>query len=225
MNEIPGIECRSFRARPSFMTDGQTPHYRANFRILILIACFLFPVAPGLLPCLQAKEKPPTTYTIPLPPPPDFSPVEWLIGEWYGKTAGRDSQGEIRLSVTYDLEKHVVIFREAISLPSTKTIPAVNETWMGILSAGLHDSEYILRVFSTTGFTSRYRVTADNTQINFTPAGGEQPPPGWLFRRILARAGPDGMTETVEVAPPQKPFFDYYIAKLTRTKFSPPKSE
>ena len=36
-------------------------------------------LGPGLL---VAKEKQPATYSIALPPKPDFSPLDWLVGEW-----------------------------------------------------------------------------------------------------------------------------------------------
>jgi len=84
---------------------------------------------------LPAKEKPPVTYRIPLPSKPDFSPLEWLLGEWMGKTTGRGPQGEVRLSIAYDLDKRFMIFREQVSLAATTTVPSSEESWMGILSA------------------------------------------------------------------------------------------
>lgn len=167
---------------------------------------------------LQAKEKPATTYTIHLPPQPDFSQVDWLVGEWSGKTTGRDLQGEIHLSAAYDLDKRVMIFREMISLPATRTIPAASETWMGVLTVARPGAGFILRTFSSTGFVTRYRVTVEGAEIHFNPDGGDQSPPGWLFRRIITRTNADELTETVQGAPPQKTFFDYYSARLLKTK-------
>jgi hypothetical protein len=176
----------------------------------LLVLCLL---GSGLLP---AKEKPPTTYTVPLPPPPDFSALEWLVGDWAGKTLAPGPPGEVHLNVSIALEKRFMIFRQDVSLAATKTAPASKESWMGILSADRAASGFILRTFSSTGFLTRYRVTADGPRINFHPEGGEQPPPGWLFRRILQKSGPHEFTETVQAAPPNKPFFDYYTVKLTR---------
>lgn len=87
---------------------------------------------------------------------------------------------------------------------------------MGILGASRGDGGFVLRTFSSTGFITRYRVTAEGPEIRFNPEGGERPPPGWLFRRVIQRTGVGEMTETVQVAPPAKPFFDYYSAKLSR---------
>jgi len=129
------------------------------------------------------------------------------------------------LKVSYDLEKRVAIFRESVSLPATNDIPAVTETWMGILTADRPGTNYTLRVFSTTGFVTRYRVTIEGAEIQFNPEGGEEPPPGWLFRRNLLRTDTDAMTESVQVAPPQKPFFDYFTAKLTRAQPEATKSK
>jgi hypothetical protein len=63
-------------------------------------------------------------------------------------------------------------------------------------------------------------VTVDGPEIRLTPEGGEQPPPGWLFRRVIHRTGVEEFTEHVQVAPPTKGFFDYYTAELTRVNSS-----
>lgn len=140
------------------------------------------------------------------------------MGEWVGKTAGRGPRGEVRLSVAYHLEKRFMVFREEISLPATKNVPATNESWMGVLGASRSDSGFVLRVFSSTGFVTRYRVTVEGTEIGFNPEGGEQPPPGWLFRRVFVRLSDAEFSETVQAAPPNKPFFDYYTAWLIRVQ-------
>lgn len=168
-------------------------------------------------PAVRGKEKPPAVYTIPVPPKPDFSLLDWLVGEWTGKTTGRGAQGEIRLSVTLALEKRFMVLREEASLAAGKTVPASRESWMGILGANSSGPGFFLRAFSSTGFITYYRVTVEGTEIRFNPEGGEQPPPGWLFRRVLQRSGDAEMNEAVEAAPPGKAFFNYYSAKLTRT--------
>jgi len=168
-------------------------------------------------PLPLAKEKPPTTYKIPLPPVPDFAALEWVMGGWSGKTIDHDPPGDIQLRVAYELDKRVAVFRETVSLPATKAIPGMNESWMGILTA-TSGSPFILRVFTSTGFVTRYQLAVENAELHFTPDGGDHPPPGWLFRRVLARTDVDAMTETVEAAPPDKAFFVFYTAKLARAK-------
>ena len=163
-----------------------------------------------------AKEKPPLTYRIPLPPKADFGAVDWLVGEWAGKTGERSPQGEIHLTVSYDLDKRFLIFREEVALAATPTTPASNESWLGILSPAPAGKGFLLRVFSNTGFITRYRVTVEQGSVSFNPEGGDEPPPGWLFRRTLQRLDVDALNETVQVAPPGKPFFDYCTAKLAR---------
>ncbi len=177
--------------------------------LFLALLCLVRPAS------LAAKEKPPTTYSIPLPPKPDFATLDWLVGEWAGKTVGSGPQGDIHLSVSYDLEKRFMILREQISLPPTKTTPAWSETWMGVLSSSRSGSGFVLRSFSTTGFVVRYRVTVEGTRIYFNPEGG-QPPPGWLFRRVIQGVDLTQFSETVQAAPTNRPFFDYYTARLTR---------
>ncbi len=183
-----------------------------------LFLVLLYMLGSASVPC---KERPPTTYAIPLPPKPDFSVLDWLVGEWTGKTAQVGAQGEIRFSVAYALEKRFMILQEEMSLAPTKTAPASRESWMGILSADRSSTGFVLRTFSSTGFISRYRVTVEGSEIRFNPEGGEQPPPGWLFRRVMQRLGHREFSQSVQVAPPNKPFFNYYTAQFTRMTAKP----
>ena len=180
--------------------------------IILALACFV-----GATP-LVAKQKAPTIYQIPLPPKPDFSAVDWLVGEWTGKSTDRGAQGEIRLSVSYELENQVMLLRGEASFQATKTSPAMKESWLGVLTSDRGAGGFLLRTFSSTGFITRYRVTVEGPEIHINPEGGEQPPPGWLFRTVIKGTGPQEFVETVQAAPPNKSFFDYYTAKLSRVK-------
>ena len=181
-----------------------------KFRSIILFL-FLVPVA------LAAGEKSPSTYRIPLPPKPDFSSLAWILGDWSGQTLRHSPQGEVHLSISYGLDERVIIFREEISLAATREAPAVKESSIGLLSADPSGNSFLLQLYSSTGFITRYRVSVAGSEIDFSPVGGLQPPPGWLSRRILERSDVDGFTETVQLAPPQEAFFDYYTVALTRT--------
>jgi len=196
---------------------GQTGRHPMKTAIL---ATLVF-LAPALL---AAGEKQPSTYRIPLPPKPNFSSIEWMIGNWTGQMDRHSPQGQIHLSVSYDLDKRVMIFREKISLASTGELPANNESSIGILSRAPSGNSFLLQIFASTGFITQYRVTVAGPEIDFTPDGGSQTPPGWLSRRIIQRGDVDGFTETVQLAPPLKPFFDYYTAAFTRNA-APEKSK
>jgi hypothetical protein len=171
---------------------------------------------------LAAPKKPPKTYSIPLPSKTDFSALEWLIGEWSGKTSVKGPPGEVHLSVAYDLDKRFLIIHEKVALAGSNSTPAVDESWMGVLSGRDGGKEFTLRAYSSTGFMTRYRVTAQQAEIRFVPEGGELPPPGWLFRRLVTRSGVGELVETVEAAPPDGSFFEYYSATLSRQSSSGP---
>ena len=177
---------------------------------IVTLACLL-----GAAP-LAAKQKAPTIYQIPLPPKPDFSTVDWLVGEWTGKTTDQRAQGEIRLSVSYDLDNQVMLLRGEASFQATATSPATKESWLGVLTSDRGVGGFLLRTFSSTGFITQYRVTVEGAETHINPEGGEHPPPGWLFRTVIKRTDPQELVETVQAAPPNKSFFDYYTAKLTR---------
>lgn len=189
-------------------------------RAVFLFLCLMSSGTLAAPDAQAAPKKPPKTYSIPLPPQTDYSAFDWLIGEWSGKTTEKSPQGKVHLSVAYDLDKRFLIFHEEVTLAADST-PATDESWMGVLSGRDSGKDFTLRAFSSTGFITRYRVTAQEAEIHFLPEGGEQPPPGWLFRRRVARSGAEGLTETVEAAPPNGSFFEYYSAQLTR--LAPPK--
>jgi hypothetical protein len=169
-----------------------------------------------------AKQKPPAQYQIPIPPPPDFSALDWLQGQWTGKTLPNSPTGNVQLSVNPDLEKHLLVFRGEVTLAATLTVPATKESWMGILSASADRTGFILHLFSSNGFITRYRLTTEGPELHLNPEGGDSPPAGWLFRRTWVRTGPNEFNETVQAAPPGKGFFDYYTVKFTRVT-PPPK--
>jgi hypothetical protein len=174
---------------------------------------------------LMAKDKQSPSYTIQLPPKPDFSRLDWMVGEWAGKMTGNGAQGEVHFSAEYDLNQRFMILREKVTIAATKTVPALKEDSLGILS-GEPGSGLILRWFSTTGFITRYRVSvsgSDNgVEISLNPEGGDIPPAGFLFRRLIHHPNPSQFSETVQVAPANRPFFDYYTVELTRVL--PPKA-
>lgn len=170
---------------------------------------------------LAAKDKPPAQYQIPIPAAPDFSSLNWLEGRWNGTTVPPGPPGEIQITASPDLEKHIMIVRGEVSLDATPTVPATRESWMGVLSA--NGSDFKLRVFSSTGFITSFRVIVEGTEIHLNPEGGDSPPPGWLFRHAWSRTAADELIETVEVAPPGKAFFNYYTARLSRV-VPPPKT-
>ena len=180
--------------------------------VILALACLVG------APSLAAKEKPPTIYQIPLPLKPDFSDMDWLVGEWTGKTTDPRTPGEIHLSVNYDLDRQVMVLHGEASFPATKTSPAMKESWLGVLTSGRGSGSFLLRTFSSTGFITRYRVTVAGPETRINPEGGELPPPGWLFRTVIKRTDPQEFIETVQAAPPNKSFFDYYTAKLSRVK-------
>lgn len=177
------------------------------------VIIFLVLLTPALL---AAKQKRSLTYRIPLPPKPDFSSIEWMVGNWTGQMDKHSPQGHVHLSVSYGLDKRVMIFRQNVSIAATGKVGADKESSIGILSPAPSGSAFLLQVYSSTGFISRYRVTVAGSEIDFMPDGGLQPLPGWLSRRFVQRGDVDGFTETVQLAPPMETFFTYYTAAFTR---------
>jgi hypothetical protein len=171
------------------------------------------------------KGKTLPAYTIILPPRPDFSALNWMIGDWAGHIVdlrtGKENDGTLHLTLAYALDKRFVRISEEISLPAGDATPAVHETWSGFIGPSASGQGFTLRAFSSTGFITQYHVSASATELRFDPEGGANPPPGWLFRRTVSLLGPEYFQETVEVAPPGGSFFPYYSGRLTAVLKAP----
>lgn len=171
------------------------------------------------------KNKKPATYTIPLPARPDFSALDWMIGEWAGHPTdpktGKEREGTLHLTLSYALDKRFVRIGEEVELPAGDSYPAVHEAWSGFIGASASGQGFTMRAFSSTGFITQYHVTASASQLRFDPEGGANPPPGWLFRRTISRIGPEYFEDAVEAAPPGGAFFSYYSGKLTSVLQAP----
>ena len=64
-----------------------------------------------------------------------------------------------------------MVFRGQLSLSATTTLPATKETWLGVLNADRSGTEFVLRLFSDTGFVTRYGVTPLARFVSFAVAG------------------------------------------------------
>ncbi len=184
-----------------------------GYEMKLAAAMLLLLLCPG---AFASKEKPSTNYLVQLPPRPDFSGLDWLVGDWSGKTDSKQAQGEILLRVTYTLDKRFLQLHEEVSLPATRNAPPSHESWTGILSAIPTRREFTLRTYSDTGFVLKYRVTVREGEIDLSPEGGDVTPSGWLFRRTFQHVNPGVCDEVVEAAPPHQSFFTYYTAHLNQ---------
>lgn len=178
-----------------------------------ILSLMLFLLAS--LPAL-AGQKAPKTYRLQTPPEPDYKAIDWLVGSWVGKTTSPGAQGQVLLTVGYELGKKFLMLRQEVSLSATDSVPATHEGFMGVLNGGPAAGAFNLNLYSSTGFVMHYRVTAKDGEIVFQPEGGAIPPEGWLFRWTLIHAGAGHCIERVDVAPPRKSFFEYYSATLSQ---------
>jgi hypothetical protein len=185
----------------------------------------LLPVTVAGPAVAAQKDKKPATYTISLPAKPDFSALDWIIGEWAGHTTdpktGKEGEGTVHLTLAYALDKRFVRISEEIALAAGDSSPAVHESWSGFIGPSASGRGFTLRSFSSTGFITQYHVSATATDLRFDPEGGANPPPGWLFRRTISQIGPQYFEDSVEAAPPGGSFFPYYSGKLTAVLKAP----
>ena len=84
---------------------------RGRARVRALILALLCVLAGATL---AAKDNPPVQYKIAIPAPPDFTALDWLRGQWTGKTGPSGPSGDVQLTVSPDLANHFLVFRGAV---------------------------------------------------------------------------------------------------------------
>lgn len=73
-------------------TPAPAPHFAENRGLIrVLLLAFICAMTGAIL---AGKDKPPVQYKIPIPTPPDFSTLDWLQGQWNGKTLSNGAPGK-----------------------------------------------------------------------------------------------------------------------------------
>lgn len=123
--------------------------------------------------------------------------VAMLLGDWVGEGGGAPGQGGGDCSFSYDLDRKIIVRRNASDFPASNEQPAVHHRDLMILHPGPPmRADY----FDNEGHFIRYRVTADGKEVRF---GSDEP--GTRYRLRYAKLSADRMSLTFEISGSGRP--------------------
>jgi hypothetical protein len=173
----------------------------ATVALFLLIALFMF--AQPLLAQQPAK-------------PINWSPFQFLLGEWVGEGSGDPGQGTGGFSFALELQNTILVRKNYADYPATKDRPAFSHNDLMIVC---REGESFRAVyFDNEQHVINYTVSfsKDSSAFVFTSDVKSGTP---RFRLTNTKQGTDSMMITFEIAPPGQPeAFNRYIDAVARRK-------
>ena len=144
-----------------------------------------------------------------------------MIGRWEGTSEGQPGKATVQREYTRALNSRFIHSRNRSEYPPQEKNPKgeihEDEGWFSFDRAR---KRIVLRQFHVEGFVNQYAQDSDSAgqRLVFTTESIENIPPGWRARETYLVHRPDEFEEVFELAPPDKPFELYSLARLTRVK-------
>ncbi len=150
-------------------------------------------------------------------PAVDWSPLNFLLGDWVGQGSGQPGQGSGGSSFSLDLQKRVMVRKNWAQYPATKDRPAFLHEDLMITYLASEKEPFQAIYFDNEGHVIHYaiQVSADESSFQFLSNASANSP---RFRLTYIKTGPNRMNVKFEIAPPGKPdsFSTYITAEIRR---------
>ena len=146
-----------------------------------------------------------------------WGPLNFLVGDWSGEGGGKPGQGPGNMSVTWDLNRQVMINKGHSEYPATKDRPAAVHDSLMIIFKDPSGEKLRATYFDSEGHVIQYAVesTENPATIRFVSDALPSTP---RFRLTYIRKEGD-MDIRFEIAPPGKPeAFAAYVEGTVRRK-------
>jgi hypothetical protein len=142
-----------------------------------------------------------------------WKPFQCFIGDWTGKGGGESGQGTYERSYKFIFDKKYIEVKNKSVYPPTANNPKgeIHED-IGYISFDKLRNVFILRQFHKEGFVNQYKldsISTDGKRIVFTSEAIENIKTGWRAKETYQIFGDKEISETFELAPPQKEFEAY----------------
>jgi len=171
--------------------------------LIVVSAVFFLALAPQ--PSAQQRTK-----------TPDWTPWQFLLGEWVGEGGGEPGQGAGGSTFEMDLQDTILVRKNLAEYPATADRPAMRHDDLMIIyqQSGSVRAVY----FDNEGHVIQYaaNVSLDGTTWTFLSEPQAGAP---RFRLTYTKETADSVRIEFDVAPPGKPEdFSSYIRSRTRRK-------
>jgi hypothetical protein len=144
--------------------------------------------------------------------------LRFLVGAWRGTSEGEPGAGTGERTYAFILRDRFLEARNRVVYPPQDKNPKgeIHED-RSLFSVDRARKMVVLREFHVEGFVNQYIEQAGGGEdLLFTTEAIENIPRGWRARVRIARRGPDGFTETFELAPPDEDFHTYSRSEWRR---------
>lgn len=144
--------------------------------------------------------------------------LRFLAGTWRGTSEGEPGTGTGERAYAFVLRDRFLEARNRVVYPPQDKNPEgeIHED-LGLFSVDRVRKTIVLREFHVEGFVNQYiEQDADGTDLVFVTEAIENIPRGWRARVRIARRGPDGFTESFELAAPDEDFHPYSRSEWRR---------
>ncbi|MFA6979309.1 MAG: hypothetical protein WC209_08310 [Ignavibacteriaceae bacterium] len=150
-----------------------------------------------------------------------WKPFQCFIGDWTGKGGGEPGEGTYERSYKFIFNKKYIEVKNKSVYPPTKDNPngEIHED-IGYISFDKTRNIFVLRQFHKEGFVNQYKqdtISTDGKRIVFISEAIENIKTGWRAKETYQIFGDSEISETFELAPPQKDF-EIYSKVLLKKK-------
>lgn len=149
-----------------------------------------------------------------------WKPFDSFIGVWTGKGGGQPGEGDYERSYKFIFNKKFIEVKNKSVYPPSKDNPKgeVHED-LGYISYDKIRKSFILRQFHIEGFVNQYKldsISEDGKTIVFISEAIENIKPGWRAKETYQLISDKEISETFELAAPQKEFEIYTKVMLKK---------
>lgn len=142
-----------------------------------------------------------------------WKPFQSFIGQWSGKGGGEPGEGTYQRSYQFLFnKKYIEVKNKSVYPPSANNPDGEVHEDIGYISFDKLRNTFILRQFHSEGFVNQYKldsISADGKSIVFVSEAIENIKPGWRAKESYQIMGAKEISETFELAAPQKEFEVY----------------
>lgn len=147
------------------------------------------------------------------------SPLRFLLGTWEGEGGGEPGEGSGGFTFTMDLQSRVIVRTNYATYPEMAERPAFRHDDLMVIYTDPHAEQLCAIYFDSEGHVISYAVeqSHDSEAVRFTSEAISGSP---RYRLTYTPTGPDNLTLTFEVAPPDQPddFAVYISARACRER-------
>ena len=143
----------------------------------------------------------------------DWTPIQFLIGQWSGQGAGEPGKSTGAFSFAPDLQGRVLVRKSFAEYRAADGKPASRHDDLLIVYRDEISRQFRAMYFDSEGHVIPYTVQTITDRVVFTSEGGRE---AARYRLTYTNVGADRLKMKFEVAPPGRDLATYLDAEVHR---------